>query len=121
MTVYLYDTAGQWIAFRSETNGRYLFDPSGNWIGWFPRLDDDDAVSPDGEYLGTVIGDRLLRRTLPIHYEYPGYPGAPAFPGRAAYPGAAPYGGYTPGFRDVPVELLEMEHVVSSSAAFAGF
>ena len=67
MTVYLHDSQGVWIAFRSDERNRYLFNPDGDWIGWFP-WDDDVAVTPGGAYLGTVRGDlhefgdvRLLR------------------------------------------------------------
>jgi hypothetical protein len=106
MTAYLYDSAGQWIAFRTDTGGRYLFDTTGAWIGWFPWDDENDAVTPDGEYLGTVVQNRLLWRTAPTYRGTPGYPGAPAFPGHASYPGSVGYGGYVPGFEDVPPSRL---------------
>lgn len=101
MTAYLFDTAGQWIAYRSDENSRYLFDPSGEWIGWLPWSDDNDAVTPFGEYLGTVVDNRLLRRTAPAYHARPDYPGAPAFPGLASYPGSAGYAGYLVGFEDL--------------------
>lgn len=106
MPVYLYDSSGDWVAFRSEPNGRYLFDRDSEWIGWFPWADEDVAVTPDGDYLGTVVENRLLRSIPPVYHAYPGYPGAPSFPGRAAYPGSAPYAGYISGFEDVAPELL---------------
>jgi hypothetical protein len=59
MRSYLYDSSGRWIGFRTDPEGRYLFDPSGDWIGWFPWADNDDALSPDGRYLGTVV-EKLL-------------------------------------------------------------
>jgi hypothetical protein len=59
------------IAFRRSPDDRHLFDKSGKWIGWFPR-GDDEAVTTSGQYLGTMIGSRLLRRRS---QGYPGYPG----------------------------------------------
>ena len=42
-SIYLYDTAGRWIAFRI---GKYLFNTNGEWIGWFPW--EGIAVDTDG-------------------------------------------------------------------------
>ena len=101
MTVYLYDSQGMWIAYRLDHRARHLFAPDGDWIGWF-AWDDDDAVTPAGEYLGTVVGDRLLIRVDRAFRGTPDYPGAPTYPGRASYPGAAPFVSVPPGFDDVP-------------------
>ncbi|MDQ1584588.1 MAG: hypothetical protein QOF36_2642 [Microbacteriaceae bacterium] len=109
MTVYLYDSAGTWIAFRTDFDGRYLFDPQGEWIGWFP-FGDDDAVTKDGAYLGTVVENRLLWRTEQPYRIDPGYPGAPAFPGRASNPGNVGYFGEKSGFEDVPKQLLAPDY-----------
>lgn len=106
MTVYLYDFAGAWIAFRTDFDGRYLFDPLGEWLGWFPFSNDESAVTRNGTYLGTVVENRLLWRTVQPYRTDPGYPGAPAFPGRASYPGAVGYFGAMSGFEDVPKHLL---------------
>jgi hypothetical protein len=105
MTVYLHDSQGTWIAFRTETNGRYLFNPDGAWIGWFP-WGDDEAVSQDGAYLGTIVGDRLLLRDAPPYRGTPSHPGAPPYPGQAGYPGAAAYHSLPVGFSDVPGSAL---------------
>ncbi|MGN6425606.1 MAG: hypothetical protein ACTHMF_02220 [Leifsonia sp.] len=105
MTVYLHDSQGVWIAFRSDERNRYLFNPDGDWIGWFP-WDDGVAVTPSGAYLGTVHGDRLF---ADADYRYrgdPGYPGAPGYPGQAPYPGAGAYVGLPSGCADVPGALL---------------
>ena len=105
MTVYLHDSQGVWIAFRTDQRSRYLFNPDGDWIGWFP-WDDEEAVTPAGEYLGTVLGDRLFAEE---HHRYrgdPGYPGAPAYPGQAPYPGAGTYVSLPTGCDDVPSSLL---------------
>ena len=61
MSVYLFDMAGEPIAFRRTWTDAYVFDLHGHWIGWFP-WDDHDAVDRDGHYLGTVVDDRLVRR-----------------------------------------------------------
>jgi hypothetical protein len=36
MTQFLYDSSGQWIAFRTAAGDRYLYNESAQWIGWFP-------------------------------------------------------------------------------------
>lgn len=105
MTVYLHDSQGVWIAFRTEPEGRYLFNPDGDWIGWFP-WNDRDAVTPDGAYLGSVHGDRLFAEHGHRYRGNPGYPGAPAYPGQAPYPGAASYAGVPDGCENVPGSLL---------------
>lgn len=105
MTAYLYDSQGVWIAFRVDDRARHLFNPDGDWIGWFP-WDDGDAVTPDGDYLGTLVGDRLLFQEGHVFRGTPEYPGAPAYPGRASYPGAAHFESLPPGFEDVPGAYL---------------
>lgn len=52
---YLYNSAGEWICFRIKKN---VFDTNGNWIGWLP-WDDYDVVTTNGNYLGTICGDRI--------------------------------------------------------------
>ncbi|MCD9199283.1 hypothetical protein [Aeromicrobium wangtongii] len=61
MSVYLYDMGGRTIAMRRSWTDQHLFDADGHWIGWFP-WEDNDAVDLAGRYLGTVVGDRLVRR-----------------------------------------------------------
>lgn len=99
----LFDSAGNFIAFRS---GQYLFNSSCDWIGWLPWAD-ADAVDLCGEYLGTIFpGARLYRRT---DWLYRGYPGWPAFPGHPGRPRGDDYAGYArlpPGTEDVPAGLL---------------
>ena len=78
---YLFDSEGEWIAFRK---GNFLFTPMGTWLGWFP-WGDDYAVDPRGDYLGTIyLGERLYRFA---DAEYRGYPGGPEDPGYQGYPG----------------------------------
>ena len=105
MTAYLHDSQGVWIAFRSDPRARYLFNPDGDWIGWFP-WGDDDAVTPGGDYLGTIRGDRLFAQSSHRYRGNPGYPGAPSYPGTAPYPGAASYTGLPDDCDDVPSSFL---------------
>lgn len=100
---YLFDSDGRWIAFRK---GKHLFDPLGEWIGWFP-WGDDDAVDPNGEYLGTVyLEERLYwfsnrqNRSYSGSLHDPGYGGYPGSPGRIE-------NGFPPAFaKDVKREQL---------------
>lgn len=79
MSAYLYDMAGEVIAFRRTWTDPHVFDPAGHWLGWFP-WGDNDAVDFDGRYLGTVVDDRLVRRN--DWYERP-CAGMPTDPGTA--------------------------------------
>lgn len=106
VTRYYFDLSGDWIAFRRNDTDKYLFNKNGSWIGWFP-WSDNDAVTPDGRYLGTVERDRLLRRTNPTYRGYPGYPPYPPYPAYPAYPPYARHLGYAPGYEDVPSDMLK--------------
>ncbi|MET0974500.1 MAG: hypothetical protein ABWX82_02370 [Leifsonia sp.] len=103
MTAYLYDLSGRWIAFRASTESKYLFDTTGEWIGWFP-WGDAEAVTPDGEYLGTVVDDRLVSAFGHTSRGFPAYPGAPAYPGLPYDPGNAGYASGFGGYEDVRME-----------------
>ncbi|ASN21640.1 hypothetical protein CGK93_19675 [Arthrobacter sp. YN] len=105
MAVFYFNTKGNPIAFRRSEKDRYLFDKNGNWIGWFP-WGDNDAVDKEGNYLGTVVGNRLLKRDSQPYRGYPGYPGYPGYAGYPGYPGYAGYAGYKSGFSDVPESSL---------------
>jgi len=61
MSVYLFDMAGDPIAFRRTWSDPHLFALDGHWIGWCP-WEDNTVVAPDGDYLGSVVDDRLVRR-----------------------------------------------------------
>ena len=97
MSVYLYDLQGRVIAFRRTWDDPHLFDLGGDWVGW-QSLDGTDVVGEDGHYVGSVVGDRLVRRNdcvdrvvevpaeHPVHAEPDGRPTAPLpFPSRFAY------------------------------------
>ncbi len=90
---YLYNSFGEWIAFRQ---GRNVYSPAGLWIGWLP-WNDAEVVDIDGRYLGTIHeGNRLFHelthpgREHPDHPGYPGYPGSPGFPGFPGYANLPP-------------------------------
>ncbi|GAA2912199.1 hypothetical protein JOD62_001954 [Microbacterium keratanolyticum] len=106
MVTFLFDTNGEGVAFRRTPDDRFLWDKDGNWVGWFP-WGDADAVDQQGNYLGTVVGNRLLARENPPYRGYPGYPGYPGYAGYPGYPGYAGYGGYRSGFRDVSAGRLK--------------
>lgn len=86
MSAYLFDMAGETIAFRRTWTDPYLFDTGGRWFGWFP-WGDNDAVDHNGHYLGTVVDDRLVRRN--DWYERP-CTSAPEDPGTAILVGHCP-------------------------------
>jgi hypothetical protein len=103
--MFLYDSHGKAVAYRRSPEDKWLWDTHGRWLGWFP-WGDNDAYTKHGQYLGTIVGNRLFCR---IGQSYRGYPGYPGYPGYAGYPGYGGYGGYSPtppGFRDV--ENLEV-------------
>lgn len=106
MTTFLFNRSGNWIAFRRTEDDKYLFNKHGNWIGWFP-WNNEVAVTRDGKYLGTVVQNRLLKKSYQPYLGYPGYPGYPGYAGYPGYPGYAGYFGYVAGFEDVPEPLLE--------------
>lgn len=105
MATFYFDSHGSPVAFRRNEKDKYLFDKRGHWIGWFP-WEDDDVVDRRGKYLGTVIGNRLLRRITQPYRGYPGHPGYPGYAGYPGYPGHAGYAGYNPGFADVDARML---------------
>lgn len=105
MTTFLFDQAGNSIAFRRMPDDKFLWNKNGHWIGWFP-WGDSDAVDKTGKYLGTVVQNRLLRKTAPVYRGYPGYPGYPGYAGYPGYPGFAGFFGYRAGFSDVQSDQL---------------
>ena len=74
MTQNLFNTAGQWIAFRRDPSDKYLFEKNGKWVGWFP-WGDSDAVDTSGRYLGTIVRNRFVAISSRPYRGYPGYPG----------------------------------------------
>lgn len=100
MATFLYDSHGNVVAFRRKPDDKFLWDRHGHWIGWFP-WGDDEAVDKQGKYLGTVLGNRLLKQNYHPYRGYPGYPGYPGYAGYPGYPGFVGYAGYVSGFSDV--------------------
>lgn len=105
MVIFFFNVAGEGVAFRRSPDDKFLWDMSGSWVGWFP-WNDDDAVDKEGEYLGTIVGNRLLKRDYQPFRGYPGYPGYPGFAGYPGYPGHAGHAGYRSGFGDVDPDRL---------------
>ena len=87
---YLFDSSGNWIAFRS---GDYVYTPEGDWVGWLPWKD-NDVVDTQGRYLGTIFYENRLYRIAGKPFR--GYPGFPGYPGYPGYPGFPGYGGFSP-------------------------
>lgn len=99
---HLFSSRGDFIAFR---RGRYVWNAQGEWIGWLP-WGDGDVVTPSGDYLGTIAGDRLYRRTNWLFRGHPGSAGYPGYPGDPGQPGVAGYSPLPPLTEDVPEQLL---------------
>ena len=74
MADFLFDSSGDWITWRRTSDARFLFNNDGDAIGWFP-WGDADAVNMDRASLGTVLGNRLLRKHNQPYRGYPGYAG----------------------------------------------
>lgn len=106
MVQHLFDSSGNFVAFRRTPNDRFLFDSSGNWIGWFP-WGDAQAVDKEGNYLGTIVRNRLLSDQRRPYRGYPGYPGYPGYAGYPGYPGLAGYAAVPAMFSDVEVHRLK--------------
>jgi hypothetical protein len=100
MSRHLFNSSGEWIAFRNE---KFVFDTRGNWVGWLP-WDDEEVVDKNGSYLGHIYGNRLLRRYYTPYRGFPGYPGYPGYPGFPGYPGYAGYAPLPPGTTDVDLD-----------------
>jgi hypothetical protein len=63
MAVHYFDSHGRWIAFRPSETSKHLFSPRGQWLGWLAWDGTDVCSATTGRYLGTIRGDRLLRKT----------------------------------------------------------
>ncbi|MBR7059056.1 MAG: hypothetical protein IKI22_00435, partial [Neisseriaceae bacterium] len=75
---YLFDSQGQWVAFRKK---KHVFDRYGRWIGWTPWMD-NEVVTPEGVYLGTItFGNRLYRLSQRQERDVVGTIDVPEFPG----------------------------------------
>lgn len=102
---YLFDSAGDWIAFQE---GDLVFDRSGAFLGWTPWTGEaaNDVVTGPGEYLGTIVPESprrgrlytLLRRR---YHGYPGHPVSLRSPGYPGHPGSLPPAPLPAGARDV--------------------
>lgn len=84
---YLFNSKGEWIAF---TVGEYVYDCDSDCIGWIP-YDNDDVVDLDGDYLGTIFGNRLYNILNKPLRGYNGFKAYPKYPGYQKFPGYVEY------------------------------
>jgi len=77
---YLFNSAGQWIAFREN---QYVCNTFGKLIGW-TAWNDEDVADRDGNYLGTIYPEnRLLHNKSQRNHSKPEvsyYPGFALIP-----------------------------------------
>lgn len=97
---YLFNSKGEWIAF---IMGEYVYDYDSDCIGWIP-YDNNDVVDLDGDYLGTIFGDRLYNILNKPLRGYNGFKAYPKCPGYQKFPGYVEYGEVPPGTRDVKIK-----------------
>ncbi|ELA7158608.1 hypothetical protein RAX54_004533 [Vibrio parahaemolyticus] len=80
---HLFDSSGDWLGFRI---GKNVYNSDADWVAWLP-WGDDDVVTTDGDYLGTITnGNRLYHFSSKPYRGYPGYPGYPGFAGYSPLP-----------------------------------
>lgn len=89
---YLFNSTGEWIAFRQW---QHVFDKRCNWIGWLP-WGHHEVATEEGDYLGTIVGanrfyyfaDRPHRSHpgAPSRLTYPPFPANPALVARVVLP-----------------------------------
>jgi len=83
---YLFNSAGDWIAFRQE---KHVFDNRCNWIGWL-AWDNRQVATLEGEYMGTIVDvNRLYFFADRPRRPNPGYPSRPTYPTLPDSPGLA--------------------------------
>jgi len=99
---YLFDSRGDWIAFRL---GNILFDVDGDVIGWLP-WEDGEAVNPNGDYLGTIYPDDRLLLAKPTRNTAPAFPGYPVLPGLPSIPNPRDYSPLHEATRDIQLRKL---------------
>lgn len=69
MTLYDFDSKGRWVAFRTSESDKNLWTPQARWIGWLAWDGDVVCGVATKSYLGTLVGDRFLKKTPPpSHY-----------------------------------------------------
>ena len=77
---FLFDSAGNWIAFRKD---KFIYDTFGHFFAWLP-WQDNDVVTTNGEYFGTIFPKNRIYKL--INHPYRGYPGYPGFAGFSPRP-----------------------------------
>ena len=73
----LFNSAGSWIGFCLGNN---VFSVDAVWRGWFPWNDSADLMTPRGNYLGTVVGNRLYAFEHKVAVRLMCNPSSPATP-----------------------------------------
>jgi hypothetical protein len=99
MVQYLFNSYGEWIAFR---DGDSVYEPSGAFLG-FVGEDSETVLDNGGRYFATIYGDRLYRDLLPST----SVPRDFNWPRRHESPDPPP----SPGFADVPVAAEDVREL----------
>lgn len=105
MAEHLFNSRGEFIAFRRSGDDKYVFDRDGSWLGWLP-YGDSDVHGPSGNYIGSIVRNRLLKLSNCPYRGYAGYPGYPGYAGYPGYPGYAGPISLPPGAQDVPTAAI---------------
>jgi hypothetical protein len=83
---YLFNSTGDWIAFRQR---QHVYDGRCNWIGWLP-WGNHEVATLEGEYMGTIVDvNRFYYFADRPRRPNPGLPSRPAYPALPDSPGLA--------------------------------
>lgn len=86
MVQYLYNSRGDWIAFRDDA---YVFDPLGRFLGWMAE-DGENVLDVEDRYFATIYPENRLYRKLfapSTESRHPQFPVMPTLPNFPALPG----------------------------------
>ncbi|PVC80749.1 hypothetical protein DBP19_35180 [Streptomyces sp. CS090A] len=122
MTEHLFDSSGQFIAFRRDATDNYVFTADGNQLGWLPYGDLDVHHHSSGRYLATIVGDRLLVMPNRPARGLPGLPGLPGIPGFPGIPGLRGIITLPARAKDLPkATTTQFQYLFDSSGAWIAF
>jgi hypothetical protein len=93
MVQHLFNSYGEWIAFRDED---FVYEPSGAFLGFIGE-DGESVLDNGGRYYATLFDNRLYRQlfpaiSLPRHFSQPNHhqpPDPPPSPGFGEIPPGA--------------------------------